>query len=150
MSRHIRVTRTIPAPVAEVFAMFADSDRLSMLPGVRVTVLEPGRDFRDGVGLRRRLDLRGGVYLVEEVVGLEPPHLFSYRIRESRPPFRHEQGDIFFTERGPGTLVDWTSTLSTPAGPFTPLVEAGTTFIARTGFSIVLTRIARILSRRGK
>ncbi|RNM11782.1 SRPBCC family protein [Nocardioides pocheonensis] len=150
MSRHIRVTRTIPAPVAEVFAMFADSDRLSMLPGVRVTVLEPGREFRDGVGLRRRLDLGGGVFLVEEVVGLEPPRLFSYRIRESRPAFRHEQGDISFTERGSGTLVDWTSTLSTPAGPFTPLVEVGASLLARTGFSVVLTRIARTLSLRGK
>ena len=150
MARRIQVTRTIPAPVAQVFAMVADSDRLGTLPGLRITVLEPGRESRDGVGMRRRLDLAGGVYLIEEVVGLEPPHLFSYLIRDSRPAFRHEQGDIAFSEYGSRTLVVWTSTLSIPAGPCTPLIESGAALVARTAFGIVLERMARSLGLQAK
>lgn len=146
MSRDLRVARTIPAPARDVFAMFADSDRFGTRRGLRVTVLRPGSGSRDGVDLLRRLDLGAGLFLVEEVVGLDPPHVFDYRIRDGRPRVRHQQGRITFTASGSGTVVEWSSTFSVPAGPATPLAEAGAALVARAAFRVVLARIERTLA----
>jgi uncharacterized protein YndB with AHSA1/START domain len=147
MTRHVTVTRTIPAPVDEVFAMISDSDRLASLPSVGVQVLQPGHESRDGVGMRRKVRFAGGLHLVEEVVGLEPPHRFDYFLHRIAPGVRHESGSITFSSVDGGTRVDWSSTFGIPAGRLTPLLEAGAVLASRAGFSLALAQIERALTR---
>jgi uncharacterized protein YndB with AHSA1/START domain len=147
MTRHVAVTRTIPAPIGEVFAMISDSDRLASLPGVRVRVLQPGHESRDGVGLRRRVSFAGGLHLVEEIVGLVPPHRFDYHLHRIAPGVRHDSGSITFTPADGGTRVEWSSTFGIPAGPLTSLLEAGGALASRAGFSLALAQIERALTR---
>ena len=146
MSRHVSVVRRINAPVAEVFAAIANSDRLDRLPGASVTVLRDGEGYRDGVGLLRRITFPGG-FLLEEVVGLEPPHVFDYRIRDSFPKFVHEWGRISFTPNGAGTTVTWESTISIPAGPLTAVAERVGAAAGHVAFGAVLVEIGRRLGR---
>lgn len=146
MSRHVSVTRVIPAPVEDVFAMISDSDRLATLPGVRVRILTPGSESRDGVGLQRRVDFGAG-FLVEEVVGLEPPYRFDYLLRDFRPRIRHEFGRISFAPVAGGTEVTWESRFALPAGPLTPVVEAAAAAASYAGFALALRLIARSLTR---
>lgn len=144
MTRSIAVTRHVRAPVADVFAAIADSDRLGRLPGVRVEVLKAGLTSRDDVCMQRRVAFPGGVFLVEEVVGLEPPRSFDYRIRSSRPKMRHDEGRIAFEAEGAGTRVTWTSTFGVPAGPLTAPAEA----IAALGISGAFDVALRLIDRR--
>lgn len=143
MTRQIQVIRHVSASADAVFAMLADSDRFGTLPGLRVTVLEPGRGSRDGVGMRRRLDLFGRFLLIEEVVGLGPPHVFTYRIRDNRMALQHELGRVVLAERGAGTLVEWTTRFGLAAGRFTPIAEACAALAFRVAFRLVLRAIER-------
>lgn len=146
MSRTATVVRTIPAPVDDVYAMIADSERLATLPGVRVQVLAPGSAARDGVGMRRRVRFGPGLFLEEEVVGLVPGRRFDYVLHHIAPGVRHESGRISFTPAGTGTRVEWTSTFSIPAGPLSRAVEAGAVAVSRAGFALALRQIERALA----
>lgn len=147
MSRTATVIRTIAAPVDDVYAMIADSDRLATLPGVRVQVLAEGASGRDGVGMRRRVHFGPGVFLEEEVVGLEPPHRFDYVLHRIAPGVRHESGRISFTPAGAGTRVEWTSTFSIPAGPLSRAAEAAAVAASRAGFTVALRQLERALAK---
>jgi uncharacterized protein YndB with AHSA1/START domain len=146
MTRSIEVVRQIPAPPEEVYAMFLDSDRLASLPGVSVEVLQAGQKERDDVGLRRRVSFGAGLYLVEEVVALDPGRAFGYRIREARPSFRHDYGLIAFEPHNGGTRVVWSSTFARPAGPLTPIAERIAAAAARAGFGHALKLIEGALA----
>lgn len=150
MTRQIQVIRHVSASADAVYAMIADSDRFGTLPGLRVTVLEPGRGSRDGVGMRRRLDFFGRFLLVEEVVGLRPPHVFNYRIRDNRMALQHEFGRVAFTERGSDTVVEWTTRFSLAAGRFTPIAEACAALTIRVAFRLVLRAIERETENTGR
>lgn len=130
--------------------MIADSDRLATLPSVRVRILRPGRESRDGVGMRRRVGFAGGLHLVEEVVGLEPPHQFDYHLHHIAPGVRHEQGRISFTPVDGGTEVTWSSTFRVPSGPLTPLAEAGAALVSRAGFRVALAQVDRAVTREAR
>ena len=147
MTRSIQVIRQIPAPPEQVYEMFADSDRLASLPGVRVGILREGDGRRDDVGLCRRVNFGAGLYLVEEVVSLDPGRAFGYRIREARPGFRHDHGLITFEPVEGGTKVVWASTFGRPAGPLTPVTEEIAARAARAGFAHTLRLIERSLTR---
>lgn len=147
MSRTTTVVRIIPAPADDVYAMIADSDRLATLPGVRVQVLAEGTAGRDSVGLRRRVRFGPGLFLEEEVVGLEPGRRFDYFLHRIAPGVRHESGSITFTPVGTGTRVEWTSTFSIPAGPLSRAAEAGAVAASRAGFSLALRHIERTLAK---
>jgi uncharacterized membrane protein len=145
MTRKIQVVRHLTSPADEVYAMFADSERLGSLPGVRVSVLQDAPAGQPGV--LRRVGLPGGVVLTEEITGLEAGRTYDYLIHEARPRFRHEGGRVSFRSTGEGTTVTWTSTFSIPAGPLTPLIERALGAATKTAFGAALGQIDRHLVR---
>ncbi|MCT1618949.1 SRPBCC family protein [Janibacter hoylei] len=144
MTRTVVVTRTLNAPVEDVYASIADSDRLATLPGVKVQILREGGESRDGVGMQRRVALPGA-FLIEEIVGLEPPVRFDYLIRDATVKFGHEYGRITFTPDGQRTRVVWTSRFRAPAGPFTRVAEAAVAAGSAVAFNSALILIERTI-----
>lgn len=103
------VTRTIKAPIEDVFDAYTDHERLADLPMViSAEVVVPGRTEKNGLGAVRVVN-GGLITLREEITAFERPHLMEYRIRESRPKSEHELGRVEFTETPEGTTVTWTT-----------------------------------------
>ena len=105
----LTVTKTIKAPIDEVFEAYTDHEALSQVPGVRTCRLtRPGNTEKNGLGAVRELDC-GPIWLREEITGFDRPHRMEYRIRDSRPPADHEHGQVDFVETPQGTKITWTT-----------------------------------------
>ena len=124
----ITVTRTIPAPIEQVFAVLADHANYKQFPGVKDSkLLKTGTPAPNGVGAVRFIDA-GKARFTEEITAYEAPKRLDYRITRSFPPVRHEGGSIRLKSGAKGTEVTWTSAieLGVPlvGGLFTPLLAA--------------------------
>ena len=105
----IEVSRTIPAPIQNVFDVLSDHAGYAAFSGIKgARLLKPGADNVNGLGAVRRIDL-GGVWFEEEITVFDPPCRMDYRILRSRPPIEHENGSIRLEETEHGTRVTWTS-----------------------------------------
>ena len=105
----LTVTKTIKAPIDEVFEAYTDHEALSQVPGVRTCRLtRPGNTEKNGLGAVRELDC-GPIWLREEITGFDRPHRMEYRIRKARPPADHEHGQVDFVETPQGTKITWTT-----------------------------------------
>lgn len=105
----LTVTKTIKAPVEEVFEVYTDHEALSQVPGVRTCRLtRPDNTEKNGLGAVRELDC-GLIRLREEITGFDRPHRMEYRIRNSRPRAEHEHGQVDFVETPQGTKITWTT-----------------------------------------
>lgn len=137
------VTKTINAPIEDVFDAYTDHERLADLPMVlSAKVVVPGTSEKNGVGAVR--EVNGGlIWLREEITAFERPTLMEYRIRRSRPPSRHELGRVTFEEVPGGTEVTW----KTVFGVDLPLVgskaEPAFALAFRTIFTMVLAQVAK-------
>jgi len=140
--RTIVVHRTLKAPIEEVFDFYVDSAKLAQLPGVRsVTRIREGRTAPDDVGTLRKIDL-GAIWLQEEIVGLQRPSRFDYRIRDARPKFHHEAGTIAFQTVPEGTEVTWTSAFTLGR----PVLDRLAAPLGAKAFDLVLWAIERKLT----
>ncbi|NYJ01793.1 uncharacterized protein YndB with AHSA1/START domain [Nocardioides thalensis] len=130
------VTKTLRAPIEEVFEAYTDHERLADLPMVisaKVTV--PGRTEKNGLGAVR--EVNGGlIWLREEMVGWERPTLMEYSITRSRPASTHELGRVEFSEVPGGTKVVWTTRFGLE-NKMLAVAEAG--FAAAFRFIFVMT-----------
>ncbi len=111
----IVVRRRLRARPEALYRTLVDSRRLARVRGVAaVRVLAGGQAGEERVGTRRRVELPGGAYLVEELVDLAPPYRFDYRIREATVPFEHRYGRIEFRPIETGTEALWISEFAVP------------------------------------
>lgn len=117
----VTVRRRMQAPAAALFDVLTDPTNFAGVRGIRsVDILTAGLDGPSSVGTVRRVNLGVG-YLVEELVDLQAPSRFDYRIRAAAVPFEHRFGRIEFLERDGYTEGVWTSTV----GFAVPVIGAG-------------------------
>jgi len=109
------------------------------------TRIREGRTAPDAIGTLRRIDL-GPIWLQEEIVGLQRPSRFDYRIRDARPKFHHEAGTIAFQTVPEGTEVTWTSTFTSGRSILDRLGAP----VGAKAFDLVLRAIERRLAAEHK
>lgn len=139
----IAVTRTIRAPIAQVFDQLTDLSNYTAFPGVRsVRFLREGELERNGVGAIRKVE--GGLFwLQEEILGLARPYRMDYRIQRSRPAFHHQGGSMQLQETAGGTEVTWTSTFAIPL----PLLSGPAEFLGGKMSELMFAAILRHVDR---
>ncbi|QIS15932.1 SRPBCC family protein [Nocardia arthritidis] len=142
--RTVDIERTIEAPIADVFDWLTDATNYPRVPLVRrVTLVRPGDTHPQGRGAVR-LVVTPVLRLTEEIVEYHPPTLMCYRILQSIPTLRHEQGRMEFRETANGTRVRWLSRFeleSAWSGFFTAALSPGIAL----SFHLLLRTAARDL-----
>ncbi|MFT4125411.1 MAG: SRPBCC family protein [Gordonia sp. (in: high G+C Gram-positive bacteria)] len=149
--REIHLTRTIPAPIDDVFDAFTDHERLADLPMViSARLIRHGDTEKNGLGAIREVN-GGVVWLREEITGWQRPTVMEYRIRKARPEVQHELGRVEFTEVPGGTHIDWISRFGLNVPIMNGVVEVifGATFGQI--FTLILAQVSKraVAARRG-
>ncbi|MBL1075529.1 SRPBCC family protein [Nocardia sp. 2] len=138
--RKVTYERTIPAPLPDVFDWLTDATNFQRVPFVRrVTLVRPGNTTGHGDGAVR-LIVTPLLRITEEITEYTPPTLMRYRVLNSVPPLRHQEGYIAFEAVPTGTRVRWNSTfeIASPILPtlctrlFLPVVRGGFLLVLRT------------------
>lgn len=107
---NIEVTRSLNAPIEDVFAMLTDHANYKQFRGIIDSELvREGRAEKNGLGAQRRIKAKG-VEFYENVVGFERPVLFEYLIVKMSPPIlKHLVGRVELSENNGKTDVRWVS-----------------------------------------
>ncbi|MFT3874124.1 MAG: SRPBCC family protein [Nocardioides sp.] len=99
--------RVLPAPLPTIF-----SRRYAALPPIAATV---GPDPWGTVGQSRSIQLTDRSSMSEELVAVERPHRFAYRLTDLTGPFKplasSVDGEWSFAEVGTGTRITWSWTI---------------------------------------
>ncbi len=138
--QQIEVSRTIPAPLAAVFARYTDHAGWSSWAGLgRVRLGREGRPERDGTGCVRVIG--GGPLAVhEEVLSFEPPRRMTYRVVKGLLPMRDHFGEVAFEAVPEGTRIVWRCRFESAlpgAGP-------ATAWVVRQVFARVLRKLSAL------
>ncbi|APA95492.1 SRPBCC family protein [Nocardia seriolae] len=143
--RTVDVERNIAAPQSDVFEWLTDVTNYQRVPLVRrVTLVRPGDTAGNGVGAVR-LVVTPLLRLTEEIVAYDPPRMMRYRLLNSVPPLRHQEGSIGFEPCGAGTRVRWSSTFEIAAPILAPVWTRLFLPVVRGGFVMVLRTAEREL-----
>ncbi|MBO0842376.1 MAG: SRPBCC family protein [Nocardioides sp.] len=136
------VTKTINAPIEDVFEAYTDHERLADLPMViSAKVVTPGKTEKNGLGAVRVVN-GGAIVLREEITGWERPKLMEYKIVESRPASTHELGRVEFTEVPGGTHITWTTRFGIK-NPTLARVEPAFALLFRSIFVLTLHQVGK-------
>ncbi|KAK5716914.1 hypothetical protein LTS12_027752 [Elasticomyces elasticus] len=108
----IHITKTIKAPIDQIFDSFTDHTALAQVPGIwSAWLVKQGDAEPNGKGAIREIQT-GLVWLREEIIGFDRPNKMEYRIRAA-PPFPaqadHRFGQVDFKATPVGTEIIWTS-----------------------------------------
>jgi Polyketide cyclase / dehydrase and lipid transport len=144
--RIITVEKVVAASGADTFAWFADAGNYTRSPFVvRARLVRHGRDAAYGLDAVRELTWVFG-WFRERITDYDPPHEFSYLVKRSVPPVRHEGGRLTFTEVPGGTRVRWQTTVEValPFGADAVTRTMGVPFIAYTFGNVVTTADAAL------
>jgi uncharacterized protein YndB with AHSA1/START domain len=142
----IRATRTIGAPIEEVFDLFADHASYDRFPGLRSSELvAEGEPKPNGLGALRRI-AAPPVRFLEEITRFERPTRIDYLIREINLPLRHEGGTMSFERTGAGTRVEWRSTFEVGPPVIGPILGRSAGPLIRRGFDRILADADRRLT----
>lgn len=142
------VRRRMRCSAPELFATLTDPHLFAAVRGVRgVDLLRVGPAGAAGEGTVRRVNLPGG-FLVEEMVALEAPSRFDYRIREASLPFDHRRGRIEFLDRGDHVEAVWSSTFGFDVPVIGAAVAAAAAVATRVAFRVALGEIDRAAGRQ--
>ncbi len=143
--RTIHVTRTIPAPAADVFDLLADHAHYDRFRGINGSELvREGDPAPNGVGAVRRIKVTP-LSFDEEVTAYERPSRLDYLIVKLNVPFEHHGGSISLTPEGEATHVDWRSSFTVPTPVVGGLQELVWTPMLTRGFRRVLEDVERML-----
>lgn len=106
----IEVTRTLNAPIGDVFEMLTDHGNYKQFRGIDDSeLLREGDSEKNGLGAQRRIKA-GPVTFFEDVTAFERPTLFEYRIVKMNPPLlKHELGRVELSDNNGKTDVRWVS-----------------------------------------
>lgn len=119
----VEVVQDYDKPVAEVFAVLADHNKLGKVLGVPVRRIKDGDNNVNGVGSVRRVGL-GLLSLEETVTALSPNRSIDYRITKGGGPVRNHHGKLAFSGSSRGSRVTWTIQFDSPVPLVGPLVKA--------------------------
>ncbi len=107
----VLVSKTINAPIEQVFEILADHEGYVSFPGVRkAELIQEGSSPRNGVGAVRRLGL-GPISIDEEITEFQAPSLLGYRIVKAPLPVDHEFAQVRLQSHGDKTRVEWESVI---------------------------------------
>ncbi len=97
-----------------VFACVSDHERFFMgFPIRSARLTKGGVSERNGLGAIREIS-GPGIDFVEEIVLVERPAAYEYRVRKINIPARHEFGRLDFSSCPEGTEVVWRTRYSIP------------------------------------
>jgi hypothetical protein len=143
--RTVHVTRTIDAPVEEVFDLLADHAHYDRFRGIRGSeLLSEGEPPPNGLGAMR-LVLIGPLRFEEEITGFERPTKLDYLIVDINTPLEHRGGQIRLSQAGGATTVVWRSEFRVPVPVIGPVMEVVWLIALRRGFRRVLEDVERML-----
>jgi uncharacterized protein YndB with AHSA1/START domain len=143
--RTVHVTRTIDAPVEEVFDLLADHAHYDRFRGIRGSeLLSEGEPPPNGLGAMR-LVLIGPLRFEEEITGFERPTKLDYLIVDINTPLEHRGGQIRLSQAGGATTVVWRSEFRVPVPVIGPVMEVAWLIALRRGFRRVLEDVERML-----
>jgi len=145
--RSVHVTRTIPAPIEEVFDRLVDHanyDRFRPIHGSEL--LREGDPPPNGLGALRRIKVRPLVF-EEEITAYERPNRFDYLIVKLNVPFEHHGGTIRLSADAEATDVDWRSSYTVPTPFVGGIQERIWEPVLARGFRRVLEDVERMTSR---
>ncbi|MDA3627548.1 SRPBCC family protein [Saccharopolyspora sp. WRP15-2] len=139
----LTTTRTIPAPIDDVFEAYIDHEKFSQVPLVRSCELtRRGDTEKNGLGAVRELDC-GPFQFREEITGFDRPHRMEYRIRESRPSLEHTFGRVDLAEVPGGTLVIWTTVFGVRVPVVGKLVDPVFGIALEIAFGLILCNVEK-------
>ena len=140
----VTVRQRFEAPVEVVFQAISDHERFIRGPGIRASrVTQPGYTEPNGLGAVREIEAVG-VRFVEDITAWDPPHSYSYRVRQVSLPAEHEGGTLSCTARDGGTDVLWqTRYVMKLGGPLSPLTTQLSRPMFHVFFGMLLRRAAR-------
>lgn len=119
----IEIVQDYDKPLAEVFAVLSDHNRLGKVLGVPVKRIRDGENSANGVGSVRRIGV-GPLSIEETVTALSPNRSIDYRITKGGGPVRNHHGRIQFSGSGRGSRVNWVIQFDSPVPGVGPLVRA--------------------------
>ena len=103
----VELTQTSRLPLAELYALLSDHDRLGGVLGAPVKRIREGRDSPNGVGSVRRVGLPP-LGLEETVVGAVVDKSIDYKITRGGWPVKNHHGRLTFRALpGGGSEVQW-------------------------------------------
>lgn len=103
----VELTQTSRLPLAELYALLSDHDRLGGVLGAPVKRIREGRDSPNGVGSVRRVGLPP-LGLEETVVGAVVDKSIDYKITRGGWPVKDHHGRLTFKARPDGgSEVQW-------------------------------------------
>ncbi|MFT4299116.1 MAG: SRPBCC family protein [Aeromicrobium sp.] len=145
----ITVTRTIPAPVDEVFDWVSDASHFTESSRIvlRSRLAREGLEAPYGTGAIRVVTWLIG-HFTEHITAYQRPHAaaaghFDYLVTRSFPPARHEGGRVTCTSAEAGTRVEWTTAVRMPFVP-----DAIVQHVALPIFAHVFRRVLLTCERR--
>jgi uncharacterized protein YndB with AHSA1/START domain len=144
----IHLTKTLSAPIDEVFELLTDHAGYTRFRGFsKAELLEEGDKERNGFGALRRL-VAGPFKFEEAVTAFERPTRMDYLIRKVNLPIAHEGGSIRLdpTAEG-GTFVNWDSTFTTNVPLVGPVLGKGLALALHRGFVRLLDDIDRLAAK---
>jgi uncharacterized protein YndB with AHSA1/START domain len=101
----IEVTQKIPAPPAEVWAVYTDHAAFWSFMG-RAEIERVGEDDPNGSGCIRVLG-PGRFAAREEILDFDPPKRLTYAVLPGGPPLKNHLGEVLFEEEAGGTRIVW-------------------------------------------
>lgn len=104
-SQEVRLHARVRAPIATVFALFADHERFATLLGGRCTRIKDGVGDPNGLGSVRRIG-PGPLAFEETIVTFEPERRIEYTVTRGSP-IKNHLGTIDFREDNGSTVVDY-------------------------------------------
>ena len=142
----VKVTRTVHAPIDEVFELLTDHANYEQFRGVRASKLvQAGQPEPNGLGAMRVIDI-GPIRFEEEITAFERPTRMDYVIRRINFPLEHEGGSMRFESVADGTRVDWVSTFHISVPRVGGILGGAGTPSIRLGFISMLSQADRKLS----
>ncbi len=107
----IIVSRTIRAPIVDLFAILTDHESYTKFAGIsEATLLRHGTAERNGMGAIRRIRA-GQLSFDEEIIEFQAPVRMDYQIIKSTLPLKHYGTSIQLSETAAGTEITLTAKL---------------------------------------
>lgn len=143
------VTRTIKAPIEQVFDALIDADKIPQSRFAYVKRIREAAAGKDGKGTQREVSYGLG-WFREEFTRFDRPHRMDYHIFESHPLLEHQTGRFELRRVAEGTEVVWSTTYMVPMPVLSGLVTAMTVPLFKTAFNAALLFVDRKLQAENR
>lgn len=112
-------------PVAELFALLSDHEKLGPVLGARIKRIHDGQGSVNGLGSVRRLDIGPLPSFDETVTAFRPNELIEYRISRGTPLRNHKGTMAFSATPEGGSRLHYTIEFESKVPFLGPVIRAG-------------------------